>query len=120
MARVKNVAMVDAYVEEWMSKHTLDEVSAILREADVPFGPVNTIADIAHVPHATARQMIIDVPDEGGTTLPMEGVFPRMVDTPGSVRHAGKSIGTDNDEIYRDRLGLPQETLDALIKNGII
>ncbi len=120
MARVKNVAMVDAYVEEWMSKHTLDEVSAILREADVPFGPVNTIADIAHDPHATARQMIIDVPDEGGTTLPMEGVFPRMVDTPGSVRHAGKSIGTDNDEIYRDRLGLPQETLDALIKDGII
>ena len=120
MARVKNVVMVDAYVEEWMSKHTLDEVSEILRQADVPFGPVNTITDIAGDPHAKARQMIIDVPDEGGTTLPMEGVFPRMVDTPGSVRHAGKSIGTDNDEIYRDRLGLPQETLDALIKDGII
>lgn len=120
MNRVKNVAALDAYVEAWMGKHTLDEVSTILRQADVPFGPVNTIADIARDPHAVARHMIIEVPDESGAALPMEGVFPRMVETPGSVRHTGKSMGADNAEIYRDRLGYSQETLDALVRDKII
>lgn len=120
MNRVKNVAALDAYVEAWMGKHTLDEVSAILRQADVPFGPVNTIADIARDPHAKVRDMIVEVLDEGGVALPMEGVFPRMADTPGSVRHAGKSMGADNDEIYRRRLGYSQESLDTLVREGII
>jgi len=120
MNRVKNVEALDAHVEEWMGKHTLAEVSAILRQADVPFGPVNTIADIASDPHAQAREMIIEVLDESGLTLPMEGVFPRMVETPGTVRHAGKPMGADNDAIYRERLGFSQEALDALAKDGII
>lgn len=120
MERVKNVSALDALVEQWMGEHTLDEVSAILRQADVPFGPVNTVADIAADPHAKTRQMIVEAPDEDGATLPMEGVFPRMVDTPGTVRYAGKSIGADNDEIYREQLGYSQETLDALIREGIV
>jgi crotonobetainyl-CoA:carnitine CoA-transferase CaiB-like acyl-CoA transferase len=120
MERVKNVSALDALVERWMGEHTLDEVSAILRQADVPFGPVNTVANIAADPHAKTRQMIVEAPDEGGATLPMEGVFPRMVDTPGTVRYAGKSIGADNDEIYREQLGYSQETLDALIREGIV
>jgi len=120
MNRVKNVAALDAYIEEWMGNHTLGEVSTILRQADVPFGPVNTIADIAGDPHAQARRMIVEATDEDGAALPMEGVFPRMAGTPGSVRHAGKSMGADNAEIYRERLGYCQETLDALAKDGII
>jgi crotonobetainyl-CoA:carnitine CoA-transferase CaiB-like acyl-CoA transferase len=120
MARIRNVVALDAYVEEWMGKHTLLEVSTILRQADVPFGPVNTIADIARDPHAVERQMIVDVPDEGGNCLPMEGVFPRMVATPGSVQHPGKSMGADNDEIYKRRLRLSQEAIDAMMKDGII
>jgi len=103
-----------------MGNHTLNEVSTLLRQADVPFGPVNTIADIARDPHAQARRMIVEASDEDGAALPMEGVFPRMAATPGSVRHAGKSMGADNAEIYRDRLGYCQETLDALARDGII
>lgn len=120
MERVKNVSALDAFVEQWMGEHTLEEVSAILRQADVPFGPVNTVADIAADPHARTRQMIVEAPDEDGTTVPMEGVFPRMEGTPGTVRYAGKSIGADNDEIYREQLGYSQETLYALIREGIV
>lgn len=120
MSRIRNVDALDVYIETWMSRHTLEEVSTLLRQADVPFGPVNTIADIARDPHARAREMIIEITDENGATLPMEGVFPRMTETPGSVRHAGKTMGADNEEIYRQRLGLSQAALDALTKDGII
>lgn len=120
MDRVKNVAALDQYVGKWMGEHTLDQVTEILREADVPFGPVYNIADIARDTHAKFRQMIVEAPDQDGTTLPMEGIFPRMTDTPGAVRHAGKSMGADNDEIYGKRLGISPDELDRLTKEGIV
>ncbi len=120
MARVRNVVELDAYIDEWMGRHTLADVVGILRQADVPFGPVFNVADIARDAHAQIRQMIVDVPDENGTTLPMEGVFPRMTGTPGKVRHAGKSMGADNDEIYLKRLGMTRQAVDQLIKDGIV
>lgn len=120
MNRIKNVEALDAYIDEWMGRHTLDEATAILRESEVPFGPVNNVADIARDVHAQARNMIVEALDEDGGMLPMEGVFPRMVGTPGSVRHAGKSMGADNDEIYLERLGLSKEKLEELAKDGII
>jgi crotonobetainyl-CoA:carnitine CoA-transferase CaiB-like acyl-CoA transferase len=119
MNRVKNVEALDAHLDEWMGAHTLDEVAAILTKAEVPFGPVNTIADIARDLHAQARQMIVEAPDEGGGTLPMEGIFPRMTDTPGKVRHAGKSMGADNDEVFA-RLGLSKAEIAALMKDGVV
>lgn len=120
MNRIKNVEALDAYIDEWMGRHTLDEATAILRESEVPFGPVNNVADIAKDVHAQARNMIVEALDEDGGMLPMEGVFPRMVGTPGSVRHAGKSMGADNDEIYLERLGLSKEKLEELAKDRII
>jgi len=119
MNRVKNVVALDAHIEEWMGAHTFDEVKSILAKAEVPFGPVYNIADIAADIHAKARQMIVEAPDEGGGTLPMEGVFPVMTGTPGRVRHAGKSMGADNDEIFA-RLGLSKAEVAALMKDGIV
>jgi crotonobetainyl-CoA:carnitine CoA-transferase CaiB-like acyl-CoA transferase len=120
MARVENVAALDAHIDVWMGQHKLADVIGILREADVPFGPVFNIADIAQDAHSQVRKMIVEAPDENGTTLPMEGVFPRMTATPGKVRHAGKSMGADNDEVYLKRLCMTRDELEALKKDGIV
>ena len=50
----------------------------------------------------------------------MEGVFPKMVDTPGKIQHAGKSIGDDNDEIFKKRLNIPDSELLELKNKKII
>ena len=50
----------------------------------------------------------------------MEGVVPKMADTPGAVRHAGREMGADNAEIFEHRLGLSGEALTALKSDGII
>jgi len=120
MNRVKNVEELDAYIADWMGQHTLKEISAIFIDNEVPFGPVYNVADIAADPHAIVRNMIVDVPDEDGQTLPMEGVFPRMTATPGKIRHAGKTMGADNDDVYFERLGLSREEVAALSKEGIV
>lgn len=50
----------------------------------------------------------------------MQNVAPRMTRTPGSVRHVGKSLGADNDAVYRDELGLSREELEHLVAQRVI
>jgi len=118
-ARLRHVDEVDAIVGEWIARHTREEVTRILRAAEVPVGPVYDVRDIMADPHAQARDMFIDCPD-GDRRLKMEGVFPKMGLTPGEVRHAGRDMGADNASILGDRLGLTAEELAELKREGII
>ena len=103
-----------------MRKYTLKEVVDILTQNEVPVGPVFDIRDILKDPHAREREMVIHAPDEERGSLLMEGVFPRMSLTPGTVRYAGKRIGADNKEVFEERLGLSKEEVEKLSKEKII
>jgi formyl-CoA transferase len=118
--RLANVEELDAIMQNWIGGHTLDEVTAILRDNAVPVGPVFNVADIIADPHAQARDMVVDSPDSDGPPLKMEGVVPKMSETPGAVRHAGRDMGADNAEIFEHQLGLSPEELAALKSDGII
>jgi crotonobetainyl-CoA:carnitine CoA-transferase CaiB-like acyl-CoA transferase len=91
----------------------------VLHAAEVPFGPINNVADIMADVHAKAREMIIEHVDVDGRMLRMEGVFPKMSATPGRVKSVGGALGADNDDVF-GKLGLSQEHLAELSKNGII
>ncbi len=118
--RIKNVEALDEIVGGWMKKYTLKEIIDILTQNEVPVGPVFDIKDILKDPHAQEREMVVHAPDEERGSLLMEGVFPKMSLTPGSIRHAGKRIGSDNREIFGERLGLSKEEMEQLSKEKII
>jgi crotonobetainyl-CoA:carnitine CoA-transferase CaiB-like acyl-CoA transferase len=61
-ARAKNAADVNARVAEWSRSHTKAELTALLG-GQVPYGPMNTIADITCDPHVAARAMLAEVPN---------------------------------------------------------
>jgi crotonobetainyl-CoA:carnitine CoA-transferase CaiB-like acyl-CoA transferase len=117
--RVKNVVALDEHVAAWIARHTREEVSKSLHEAEVPFGPINNIADIMADAHAQAREMVIEHVDVDGRKLRMEGVFPKMSGTPGAVRRAGGALGVDNNDVF-GKLGLTPEQIADLSKDGII
>jgi formyl-CoA transferase len=119
-ARLDNVEELDAIMQDWIGSLTLDEVTATLHEQAVPVGPVFNIADIIANPHVQARDMVIESPDGNGPPLKMEGVVPKMSETPGAVRHAGREMGANNVEIFEQRLGLSADELAALKSDGII
>ena len=118
--RIKNVEALDEIVGKWFKAHTLEEIIEFLKEREVPVGPVMDIRDIIKDPHAQAREMVINSPDDERGSLMMEGIFPKMSLTPGSVNHAGKSQGADNKEIFEERLGLSRKEMEALSKENII
>ena len=58
--RAQNAAEVDKLVSRWTSGRSKADLTALLG-GQVPFGPLNTIADIAADPHVAARGMLAQV-----------------------------------------------------------
>ena len=58
--RAENADQVDQIVRAWTVNHSKAELTKILG-GQVPFGPLNTIADIERDPHVAARQMLARV-----------------------------------------------------------
>jgi crotonobetainyl-CoA:carnitine CoA-transferase CaiB-like acyl-CoA transferase len=80
----------------WCAERTRDEVIRIFEEAEAAIGPVLDMADIAVDPHFVERQAIVDVGD-----TPMQNLIARLSRTPGVLRHPGRALDADGDEIRR-------------------
>jgi formyl-CoA transferase len=117
--RVKRVAEIDAAIEAWTLKHTVDEVLAALDQASVPAGRIYTVADIAADPHYRARDMIQQVQMEDGSTLEVPGIVPKLSRTPGSHRRNAPRIGQDTDDVLRE-MGLSEAQIQQLKAQGIV
>ncbi|MEI5677020.1 CoA transferase [Mesorhizobium sp. CGMCC 1.15528] len=86
-----------AIVEEWTRNHTKAEISTAL-DGKVPFGPVNTAADIYADPHVLARGMLAEVEHPGSATPVTIASTPiRMTATPGGVARRAPLTGEDTD-----------------------
>ncbi len=112
--------MLDKVIGEWAAQHNSAEITALLEPAGVPSAPIYTSAEMLNDPHFRAREMIIDVVDPEIGPMPMPGVFPRLVDTPGRVKWTGPSLGEHNDEVFKDILKLSDEEYSDYKERGII
>jgi crotonobetainyl-CoA:carnitine CoA-transferase CaiB-like acyl-CoA transferase len=50
----------------------------------------------------------------------MQNVMFRLDKTPGRIRHPGRRLGQDNDEVYAELLGLSGDKLARLREDGVI
>lgn len=111
---------VDAFVGEWTSQHTRDELLRMCEEGQVPCGPVYAIDEIFEDPQYRARENILFVKDDRVGEVAVPNVVPRLTATPGSVEWLGPPLGSHNDEIYQGLLGMSRERLQELAANGVI
>jgi crotonobetainyl-CoA:carnitine CoA-transferase CaiB-like acyl-CoA transferase len=111
---------VDRIVGEWTASLTRDELMEKCLAAQVPIGPLNSIADIFADPHYQAREdlVTIDDPDVGEITVP--GVFPKLSETPGRIEHLGPPLGNMTDKVLGELLGLTVAELAEFHKNRVI
>jgi crotonobetainyl-CoA:carnitine CoA-transferase CaiB-like acyl-CoA transferase len=119
-ARAKHVPEIDAIVSAWTLTHSSTEVLARLHEAGVPAGLVYEPKDMLDDPHFAARGSLVRVPDEKYGEIVMQGVFPRLSATPGSVRCAGPPLGADTDDILRELLDLKPAEIERLRNDHVI
>lgn len=119
--RRANSAELDAVIEEWTRQRTLNEVWEILNQAEVPTGPVYSIADIAGDEQFLDRDMILRLSGPGGLgELLVPGVVPKFEEEPGGVSHLGGPAGEHTEEVLRSLLGLDPAEIERLAAAGVI
>ncbi len=119
-ARARHVAEIDAIVTVWTLARSSAEVLTRLHEEGVPAGLVYEPKDMLADPHFAARESLIRIPDEKYGEIVMQGVFPRLSATPGSVRRAGPPLGADTDDVLRELLDLEPTEIERLRSNHVI
>ncbi len=105
---------VNALVAGWVGSLSFDALMAECDRFGVPCGPINSIADIFAEPQFEARgnMLHVDDPRIGPVVLPA-GV-PTLSATPPRLRHTGRALGADTEEVLRDLLGLAPDEIAAL------
>ncbi|MBK8629117.1 MAG: CoA transferase [Sphingomonadales bacterium] len=121
LARGENQTELDNLINDWTRTLSVDELDKMMTDCAIPAGRVYRAPDMLADEHFKAREAIIDVETERFGTLKMQGSFPKMSATPGSVRRAASSFpGQHNSEVYGDYLGLDEKALAALKEAGVI
>jgi crotonobetainyl-CoA:carnitine CoA-transferase CaiB-like acyl-CoA transferase len=110
---------VDEAVATWIADRTRAEVIDAFTAADAAIAPVYDIADLLDDEHVRAREVFVDVPHPVLGSLTQQNVLFRMSETPGAIRHAGRALGEDTDEVLAE-LGLTPEQIRGLRERGVV
>lgn len=104
-ARTDNADELDAIVAAWIRERPLDDVLRAFGAVDAPIAPVYDIEQISHDPQYLARQSYTAVPDPDLGTVRMQNVVPRLSQTPGVIRHSGRTPVDNDRAAVLQRLG---------------
>jgi crotonobetainyl-CoA:carnitine CoA-transferase CaiB-like acyl-CoA transferase len=118
--RVQNQKELDRVIGAWIGDHTAAEVQAAFEEQEAVIGPIYSIADIFADPQYLARETITTVDDPILGPARIQNAIPRLVDTPGKVRHLGRALGQDNEEVLVGELGHSADELASWEATGVI
>ena len=90
---------VIAIVSDWTRRHSKAELSELLG-GKVPFGPVNTVADVMADPHVQARNMLARVAHPGSERIGTIANTPiHMSKTQGGVHRRTSLLSEDADDV---------------------
>jgi crotonobetainyl-CoA:carnitine CoA-transferase CaiB-like acyl-CoA transferase len=118
-ARVRHADELDGAIRDAIGTRTLAANMEIIESNKLTGHPVQTIADIERDTHWRARQLTLEV-GQNGRAVRMHNVIPRLSETPGEIRWPGGELGEHNEEIYCGELHMTSGDLDALRSKGII
>lgn len=118
-ARGDHQAELDALIATFTEAHTMEALFSLAETHGVPCGPVNRASDMLEDAQFAARDAIIRIAHPELGDFPMQGVFPRLSDTPGTVRHVGPALGEATDDVL-DALGRDAQARTDLRARNII
>lgn len=115
VTRGRHQVELDQLISDWTRQYTIAEVEELMIEHAVPAGKMYRAPDMLADPHIAAREAIIEVPTQNWGALKMQAPFPKLSNTPSSVRSAAPTrVGEHNEEVYGGVLGYSSDQLEAL------
>lgn len=119
-ARVGNRAETNQIVADWVGGLPLDEVVALCKAGGVPCGPIYSIKDIFANEQYRARENLLEVVDPRIGPLTIPNAMPRLSETPARFKHTGRALGVDTFEVLSGLLGIDDEAIAQLRRNGVV
>lgn len=117
--RVVHQQEIDRAIAEWCGQRSAAEVIAILDRERVPVGPIYNVEDMMNDEHYRARGMFEQV-EIDGEPLKIPAIIPKLRTTPGKTRWPGPQLGSHNDEILGDLLGIDPQQRQRLSRDKVI
>ena len=117
--RVPRTAEIDAAIQAWCDKQTINSALKILSDADVPVGKIYSVRNMMNDPQFLARKMFEQHMFADGTPVKLPAISPKLSATPGQTLWMGPTLGQHNDEVLRD-LGFNDAEIAKMRLNKII
>jgi formyl-CoA transferase len=93
--RTEHAAELDAIVAAWTQTVDASEADRILAAAEVPAGPVYSVADLAADEQVRARAIVRHLRDDTGNRIATPAPVPRFAAHPTVCDHAARAVGAD-------------------------
>jgi CoA:oxalate CoA-transferase len=107
-------------IESWVSEKTMKEVVDTLVETGIPVGAVQDLDEAQTSPQAVAREMFVKV-DHPILGEIIEPGFPiKFSDTKGDVTKPAPLLGEHTEDVLKNVLGLSDEEIMSLRKEGVV
>ncbi|MXX20110.1 MAG: CoA transferase [Dehalococcoidia bacterium] len=117
--RKANERELDAIIEEWTSTWGHYEAMHILQRHGVPAGAVLTIPEVMSDPQLRARGAWSEQVHPDAGTWEVETPPWNLTRTPGHARIPAPGFAEHNSYVFRDLLGLDEETIARLYADGV-
>ncbi|HET8711286.1 MAG TPA: CoA transferase, partial [Spongiibacteraceae bacterium] len=110
---------IDEAISHWCAAIDSSQVIALLDKAQVPIGPIYSVADMFKDPHFRARGLFEEFTvNDKPLTIP--AMVPRLSETPGHTEWTGPAIGSHNEEVFAQLLNLDESAQAELARTGVI
>jgi len=120
LGRKRNEDELDRLVAEWTINYTAEEVTALMQATGIPASVVYTIEDVFNDPQLKHRQhfVYLDHPVIGRHAYHNEAI--RFSKSPPDFWKAAPCLGEDNEQVYKEILGLTDAEIADLLAEGVI
>jgi crotonobetainyl-CoA:carnitine CoA-transferase CaiB-like acyl-CoA transferase len=119
--RVANGAALDELIEAFCAQRTRDEAIGVLTAAGCAVGPLESIASLFENPQIVARGSLARLADPDLGEIVVNSAFPRFAHAGAPPLEPGPTaVGADTAEILARDLGLTDDDLDDLARQGAI
>jgi formyl-CoA transferase len=118
--RVQNYLTLKPILVEKLKTRTRAEWLSALTAEGVPCGSVRDVGEVLEDPHLHARAMVQSVEHAALGEVRVLGVPMKLSETPGAVRTGPPTLGQHTEQILRADLGLTDEEIWTLRKDGVV
>lgn len=119
-ARLAAKDRIDGLVAERLRSRPTAHWLALLQQAQIPCGPVNTFDQALADPQVRARDMVVNVPLPDGSTLPMPGNPVKLSAAQATAWTSPPTLGQHTDSVLTGLVGYDAERVAALRAQGVV